>query len=105
MGTARVFHGAEEYVNKHGDSVNSAECFFSLLKRKFYGTHHGVSRKYLPRSVGEAEFHWNTRELDDGERIWAAITGGEGKRLMYREPVKKENCPESGVAETPAQPI
>ena len=104
-GHGTVCHSAEEYVNESGDSVNTAECFFSLLKRKFYGTHHAVSKKHLHRYISEAEFHWNTRKCDDGERIWAAITGSEGKRLMYRQPVKKENPPESGVADTPAQPI
>jgi transposase-like protein len=91
-GHGTVCHSAEEYVNENGDSVNTAECFFSLLKRKFYGTHHAVSKKHLHRYIAEAEFHWNTRKCDDGERIWAAITGGEGKRLTYREPVKKESA-------------
>ncbi len=91
-GHGTVCHSAEEYVNECGDSVNTAECFFSLLKRKFYGTHHAVSKKHLHRYVSEAEFQWNTRHCDDGERIWAAITGSEGKRLMYRQPVKKKSA-------------
>jgi transposase-like protein len=104
-GHGTVCHSAEEYVSPEGDSVNTAECFFSLLKRKFYGTHHAVSKKHLHRYISEAEFHWNTRKCDDGERIWVAITGSEGKRLMYRQPVKKENPPESAIEDTPAQPI
>ncbi len=88
-GHGTVMHSAEEYVNETGDSVNSAECFFSLVKRRFYGTHHAVSKKHLHRYIGEAEFHWNTRKCDDGERIWVAITASEGKRLMYRRPTKK----------------
>lgn len=94
-GHGTVCHSAEEYV-KGIDHVNTAECFFSLLKRKFYGTHHAVSKKHLHRYIAEAEFHWNTRLCSDGERIWVAITSSEGKRLMYRQPVKKENPPESG---------
>jgi transposase-like protein len=90
-GHGTVLHSAGEYV-KGTDHVNTAECFFSLLKRKFYGTHHAVSKKHLHRYIAEAEFHWNTRKCDDGERIWAAITASEGKRLMYRQPVKKESA-------------
>jgi transposase-like protein len=103
-GHGTVLHSAGEYV-KGTDYTNTVECFFSLLKRKFYGTHHAVSKKHLHRYIAEAEFHWNTRLCNDGERIWAAITASEGKRLMYRWPVKKENPPESGVADTPAQSI
>jgi len=91
-GHSTVCHSIYEYINKDGDGVNCAESFFSLLKRKFYGTHHAVSRKHLHRYVGEAEFHWNTRKCDDGERISAAITGAEGKRLLYREPLKTESA-------------
>jgi transposase-like protein len=104
-GHGTVLHSAEEYVNENGDSVNTAECFFSLLKRKFYGTHHAVSKKHLHRYIAEAEFQWNTRKCDDGERIWVAITSSEGKRLMYHQPVKKENPPESAVDDKGSQPI
>jgi transposase-like protein len=90
-GHGRVSHSAGEYVDGT-DHVNTAECFFSLLKRKFYGTHHAVSKKHLHRYITEAEFHWNTHTMDDGERIWTAITAAEGKRLMYREPVKTDSA-------------
>jgi transposase-like protein len=90
-GHGTVMHSAGEYVDGT-DHVNTAECFFSLLKRKFYGTHHAVSKRHLHRYIAEAEFHWNTHTMDDGERIWAAITGAEGKRLLYREPVKTESA-------------
>ena len=32
------------------------------------------------------DFTWNTRELNDGERIIQAMRAAEGKRLMYRQP-------------------
>jgi hypothetical protein len=96
-GHGRVSHSNGEYVNKAGDHVNTAECFFSLLKRKFYGTHHAVSKKHLPRYVAEAEFHWNTRHMNDGQRIKAAIAASEGKRLMYRQPIIRKP-PEPPIA-------
>jgi transposase-like protein len=80
-----VRHGIHEYVR--GDaSVNAAESFFARLKRQLFGTHHAVSRRHLHRYVAEVAFKHNTRKLDDGERVLAAIRAADGKRLHYREP-------------------
>ena len=84
-----VKHKFNEYVRRDGDvtaGVNNCEAFFAILKRGVIGTFHAVSRKHLHRYVSEFEFRWNTRTLDDGARIRAAILNGEGKRLMYRTP-------------------
>jgi transposase-like protein len=103
-GHGSVMHSAGEYVNGT-DHVNTCESFFALLKRGIYGTFHAVSRKHLHRYVSEFEFRWCTRRLDDGERVWAAITAGEGKRLMYRQPVRKEPPESNSVADVPGQPL
>lgn len=80
-----VNHGSGEY--SRGDIfTNTAESFFSILKRSIDGTYHSVSRKHLHRYLAEFAFRWDTRKNNDGERIAAAIRGAEGKRLMYREP-------------------
>lgn len=87
-GHAVVKHRRKEYVR--GDIyTNTAESFFALLKRGMYGTFHAVSKKHLHRYVGEFQFRWNTRKLDDGKRTMTAIKGADGKRLMYYEPTKK----------------
>jgi len=83
-----VRHTFGEYVR--GDiHTNTAESFFALLKRGIYGTFHAVSKKHLHRYISEFEFRWNTRKIDDGKRVVAAIKGADGKRLMYREPTNK----------------
>ena len=51
------------------------------------GGFHSVSRKHLPNYLGEFEFRWNTRKLNDGERVSRAIRQVDGKRLQYRESV------------------
>ena len=80
-----IDHKRREY--SRGEAyTNTAESFFALLKRGVYGTFHAVSKRHLPQYVSELEFRWNTRKMDDGSRIVAAVRGGEGKRLMYREP-------------------
>lgn len=80
-----VCHNLGEYVR--GDVyTNTAESFFSILKRSIDGTYHSVSKKHLHRYLAEFGFRWDTHKNNDGERIAAAIRGIEGKRLMYLEP-------------------
>lgn len=93
-GLGREFTGGHETVN-HGERqyvrgnvhVNSAESFFALLKRGVHGTFHHVSKKHLHRYCDEFGFRWDHRKVTDGERTVAAIRGGAGKRLLYRERV------------------
>ncbi len=87
-GHEAVKHSAGEYVRKGTDvHSNCVEGVFSLLKRGIMGTFHSVSKKHLPNYLNEFEFRFNTRWLDDGERVSAAIRQVEGKRLEYRESV------------------
>ena len=51
------------------------------------GTFHSVSKKHLPNYLNEFEFRYNTRKLDDGQRVTKAIQRLDGKRLQYRESV------------------
>ena len=86
-----VNHSQKEYVRYNADGtvshVNTAESFFSLIKRGVYGSFHHVSREHLFRYCGEFAFRWNTRKLTDGERMEVAMEMTEGKRLTYRQTV------------------
>jgi transposase-like protein len=87
-----VKHSAKEYVRTGTDvHSNTVEGVFSLIRRGVMGTFHSVSRKHLPNYLNEFQFRWNTRKMDDGERVAEAIKAIEGKRLQYRESV--ENPP------------
>jgi hypothetical protein len=85
----RVVHSRNEYHRKNKDgsiaTTNSAESFFSLLKRGVYGAWHHVSKEHLPKYANEFAFRWSTREMTDGERMEAAMGLTTGKRLTYRE--------------------
>lgn len=76
---------ADEYVR--GDvHTNTAENYFSILKRGLNGTYHHVSKAHLHRYLSEFDFRYNNREghgVDDAERTRRAIQGAAGKRLMY----------------------
>ena len=63
-----------------------------------------MSKQHLHRYCDEFSFRWDERKVTDGQRTVEAIKGAEGKRLMYRQPVKKES-PEPAVDDKGEQPI
>src|SRR6266516_6732317 len=77
----------DEYVR--GEiHTNTAENFFSILKRGIDGVYHHVSEAHLPRYLSEFNFRYNNRVangVSDSERTVRALAGAEGKRLRYRE--------------------
>jgi len=91
-GHEHVKHRAQEYVRQTQNgamivSTNTAESWCALLKRAHYGIHHQWSVKHMHRYCNERTFMWDNRRVTDGQRMVAAISGAEGKRLMYRDPV------------------
>jgi transposase-like protein len=80
---AVIKHSSGEYA-RGSFHTNTVESSFALLKRGLTGIFHAVSKKHLHRYLGEFDFRWNARRLNDGERTVAAIQGATGKRLMYR---------------------
>lgn len=82
-----VCHSAKEYVR--GDiHSNTVEGFFAVVKRGLNGIYHSVSKEHLHRYMSEFEFRYNNRNLEDGERTMLAIKASQGKRLIYKEPIR-----------------
>lgn len=84
-----VNHSRGEYQRQNPDgsraSTNTAESFFSLLKRAIIGAWHHISREHLPRYANEFAFRWNTRHDTDGQRLQRFVDWIAGKRLTYRQ--------------------
>jgi transposase-like protein len=80
-----VDHSKEEWARGKAH-VNTAEGYFSQLKRSIDGTHHHVSAKHLHRYVAEFDHRYNSRSLKDGERTVQTIRQSRGRRLTYRKP-------------------
>jgi transposase-like protein len=79
-----VVDHADVYVM--GDAhTNTAENFFSLLKRGINGIYHHVSEAHLPRYLAEFDYRYNNRTLTDSERTRKALSMVEGKRLRYAQ--------------------
>lgn len=80
-----VDHHRKEYVREDAHT-NTAEGFFSLLKRGINGVYHHVGRGHLGRYCDEFSFRYNNRKTTDGERSAMLVLGAEGKRLTYKQP-------------------
>jgi transposase-like protein len=85
-----VAHGRGEYSRGEAH-VNTAEGFFSQLKRSIDGTSHHASERHLPRYLAEFDCRYNSRKMRDGERMKQAIRRTTGKRLRYAATVSKED--------------
>lgn len=83
-----VTHRKGEY-SRGNVTTNRAESFFNIFKRGLHGTFHSVSKHHLHRYCDEFAFRFNTRKMEDGERTETAIRAANGKRLLYREPVRR----------------
>lgn len=84
-----IDHSSGKYVRRSKGKVihtNTAENFFSILKRGVIGVYHHWSKHHLHRYLSEFDFRYNARGTTDGERTARAIQGAEGKRLTYRNP-------------------
>jgi hypothetical protein len=72
-----------EYVR--GDAhTNTAENYFSILKRGIDGVYHHVSEAHLPRYLAEFDFRYNHLARDgwtDAQRTVKALEGTVGKPL------------------------
>jgi hypothetical protein len=84
-----VNHSANEYARLGGFvHTNTAENFFSILKRGVYGVYHHVSEAHLHRYLVEFDFRYNNRAglgVDDKARAAKLAEGIRGKRLTYRQ--------------------
>ena len=78
-----VNHSRREYVV--GDiHTNSIEGAWSLFKRGILGIQHHVSPKHLNRYLNEFSFRYNTRNLNEGERVNTLLARTSG-RITYKE--------------------
>ena len=85
-----VDHNHGEYVR--GDVyTNTAESWIALLKRGIVSAFHHVSKEHLDRYVNEFAFRWDYRKESDVRRMIKAIEGVKGKRMVYKETIKRFN--------------
>jgi hypothetical protein len=81
-----TLHANREFSRGDGHHSNTAENFFSILKRGVIGTYHHWSEAHIHRYLAEFDFRYSTKDISDAERTEIALRGARGKRLTYRQP-------------------
>ena len=94
---ARIYWSVGKEFARHGHTLhagrnyakgdihsNSAENFFSILKRGVIGTYHHWSEAHMHRYLAEFDFRYSTKDISDAERSTELLKGIVGKRLTYR---------------------
>jgi transposase-like protein len=79
-----VLHAAREFSRGDGHHSNTAENFFSILKRGVIGTYHHWSPAHMHRYLAEFDFRYSHKDITDAERSDELLKGIVGKRLTYR---------------------
>jgi len=82
-GHGRVLHAGRQYAKGDVHS-NTAENFFSILKRGVIGTYHHWSECHMHRYLAEFDFRYSTKGNNDFERSEICLKNIAGKRLTYR---------------------
>lgn len=83
-GHGTVLHAARQFSKGSGVHSNTAENFFSILKRGVIGTYHHWSEAHIHRYLAEFDFRYSTKDISDHERSDLSLKGAFGKRLTYR---------------------
>jgi hypothetical protein len=81
-----TLHAGRQFAKAGGVHSNTAENFFSILKRGVIGTYHHWSEAHIHRYLAEFDFRYSTKELTDADRTAIALRNARGKRLYYRQP-------------------
>jgi len=79
-----TLHANREFSRGDGHHSNTAENFFSILKRGVVGTYHHWSATHIHRYLAEFDFRYTTKDISDRERADQVLKGIVGKRLTYR---------------------
>jgi transposase-like protein len=78
-----LLHASRHFASGEKHS-NTAENFFSILKRGVIGTYHHWSAAHMHRYLAEFDMRYSTKGNTDGERASYILKGMEGRRLTYR---------------------
>ena len=88
VGTEFASHEYVDHVRgdyARGDRhSNTAENFFSILKRGVIGTYHHWSNAHFSRYLAEFDMRYSTKTETDGDRAALILKGMVGRRLTYR---------------------
>ena len=79
-----VNHSAGEYVTAMAHT-NDIESFWAMLKRRYIGTYHRMSRKHMERHVTDFAGRHKDRPCDTLDQIELMARNTTGKRLRNKD--------------------
>ena len=82
-----VKHSVSEYVRGQAHN-NGVESFWSMLKCRYYGTSHKMSREHLQRYVQDFTGRHSVQDMGTIKIMGADVFGIDGKQLKYDDLVK-----------------
>jgi len=83
-----VDHSKSEYVRDNVYHTNTIEGAFSLFDRMIIGIYHSVSVKHLQAYCNESAYRYNTRKMNEGNRVSLTVQKSNG-RLTYKSLISK----------------
>lgn len=83
-----IQHKTGQYV-KGAVHTQTIEGFWAHLKRGITGVYHQVSPKHLGRYVDQATYRYNSRKLDNEERMNDVLQRSVGKSLPYKKLIER----------------
>ncbi len=83
-----VDHSKSEYVRDNVYHTNTIEGAFSLFDRMIIGIYHSVSVKHLQAYCNESAYRYNTRKMNEGNRVSLTVQKSNG-RLTYKALISK----------------
>lgn len=85
---AIVKHGAGEYV-RGNVYTNSIEGAFGHFKRSIIGIYHQASDKHINCYLNMFTWRWNSRDMNEGQRVNALLKSTVGRTLTYKALIEK----------------
>ena len=79
-----TLHAGRQFAKAGGVHSNTAENFFSILKRGVIGTYHHWSEAHIHRYLAEFDMRYSTKDKSDSDRAADILKGMVGRRLTYR---------------------
>ena len=84
----QVKHALGQYVD--GDAyTNTIEGAFGHFKRAIVGIYHHASDKHIGRYTEMFAWRWNSREMNEGERVNFLLKSTQGRKLTYKMLINK----------------
>ena len=83
-----IKHTEGKYITQGANHTNTIEGYWGLFQRSIIGIYHHVSPKHLQAYCDESAYRYNTRKMNEGNRVSLTLAKSN-KRLTYQTLISK----------------